>query len=118
MQSVQCVCVCVRVCVCVCVCVCVFYLPVCGRGHPFGGGELEGVHDPQDLVEVASGGGGVEQGQLQPLVRTDDEHLQAGSAHRVSTDPYSKPVVRSHQTKASSSGTTTAVCCASVTPVK
>ena len=39
-----------------------------------GGGELEGVHDPDDLVKVAAGGRGVQQGQLQPAVRPDHEH--------------------------------------------
>lgn len=53
------------------------YLPVGWGGHSLGGRELERVHRSQDLVKVASGGGGVEQGQLQPLVGTDDEHLNA-----------------------------------------
>lgn len=53
------------------------YLPVGWGGHSLGGRELERVHRSQDLVKVASGGGGVEQRQLQPLVGTDDEHLNA-----------------------------------------
>ena len=39
-----------------------------------GGGELEGVDDPDDLVEVPAGGGWVQQGQLQPAVRADHEN--------------------------------------------
>ena len=52
-----------------------------------GGGELEGVHDPQDLVEVPPGGGGVQQGQLEPLVRPDDEYSPAISDIEHNPDP-------------------------------
>jgi len=48
-------------------------LPVHRGGHLLGGGELEAVDHSDDLVKVTAGGGGVEQRQLQPLVRTDDE---------------------------------------------
>ena len=48
-------------------------LPVDGRGDLLGGGELETVNDSDDLVKVAARGGWVEQRQLQPLVRADDE---------------------------------------------
>lgn len=51
------------------------YLPISRGGHSFSGCELERVHHSQDLVKVASGGGGIEQRQLQPLVGTDNKHL-------------------------------------------
>lgn len=59
----------------------VTYLPVSRRGHTLGRRELERVHHSQDLVKVASGGGGVEEGQLQTLVRADDEDLKRRGAH-------------------------------------
>merc|ERR1712136_175123 len=48
-------------------------LPVDGGGNLLGCGELKRVDDPEDLVEVASGRGRIEDGQLQFLVGTDDE---------------------------------------------
>src|SRR6516162_8283244 len=53
-------------------------LPVDRGGDAVGGGELEGVDDPQHLVEVAAGGHRVDQDQLDLLVRADDEHVADG----------------------------------------
>ena len=44
-------------------------------------GQLEAVYDPQDLTHVPSSGGRVEDGQLQLLVRTDDEHRTGSQGH-------------------------------------
>ena len=44
-------------------------------------GQLEAVDDPKDLAHVPSSGGRVEDGQLQLLVRTDDEHRTGSQGH-------------------------------------
>ena len=49
-------------------------LPVHRGGHLPGSSQLQAIHHPEDLVKVPAGGSWVEQGQLQPLVRPDDEH--------------------------------------------
>ena len=48
--------------------------PVHRSGHLPPGGQLETVDHSDDLIEVSAGGGGVEQGQLQSSVWTNDEH--------------------------------------------
>merc|ERR1719206_1612105 len=53
-------------------------LPVNRRGHLASGSELEAVDNSEDFVEVSSCGGGVQERQLQPLVRANDEHRPAG----------------------------------------
>lgn len=65
---------------------CVTHLPVGGRGHSSPCCDLERVHHSQDLVEVASGGGRVEDGQFELFVRADDEHLHT-ETERVSVYP-------------------------------
>jgi len=52
--------------------------PVHRSGHLPPGGQLETVDHSDDLIEVSAGGGGVEQGQLQSSVWTNDEHSSAG----------------------------------------
>jgi hypothetical protein len=42
------------------------------------GGELERVHDPQNLVEVAPGRHRIDEDQLDLLVRADHEHVAHG----------------------------------------
>merc|ERR1719323_1528046 len=59
-------------------------LPVNRRGHLASGGELEAVNHSEDFVEVSSCGGGVQERQLQPLVRTNDEHRPAGEGNALS----------------------------------
>jgi len=56
-------------------------LPVNRRGHLAGGGELEAVNHSEDFVEVSSCGGWVQERQLQPLVRANDEHRPAGEGN-------------------------------------
>lgn len=56
--------------------------PVGRRGQLSPGRQLEGVHHPQDLVKVASGGGRVEDRQLQLFVRADDKHLRREGARK------------------------------------
>merc|ERR1719394_847259 len=53
-------------------------LPVNRRGHFASGSELEAVNHSEDFVEVSSCGGWVQERQLQPLVRANDEHRPAG----------------------------------------
>src|SRR6266849_3802211 len=53
-------------------------LPVDGRRHLVLGGELNGIKHAQHLVEVSPGGHRVHQGELDLLVRPDNEHR----AHR------------------------------------
>jgi len=53
-------------------------LPVNRCGHLAGGCELEAVNHSQDLVKVSPCCGWVEQRQLQPLVRANDEDCPAG----------------------------------------
>merc|ERR1712055_1098287 len=53
-------------------------LPVNRRGHLASGSELEAVNHSEDFVEVSSCGGWVQERQLQPLVRANDEHLSFG----------------------------------------
>src|SRR3981081_2675022 len=48
-------------------------LPVGGGGDPVFRGELHGVEDAEDLVEVAAGGHGIAELQLDLLVGADDE---------------------------------------------
>ena len=48
------------------------------KSYLSGGGELEWVDDPDDLVKVPACGGRVQDGQLQPLVRAHDEHSATG----------------------------------------
>jgi hypothetical protein len=48
-------------------------LPVGGGGDLVFRGELHGVEDAEDLVEVAAGGHGIAELQLDPLVGADDE---------------------------------------------
>ena len=49
-------------------------LPVHWGSDLPGGRQLETVHHTDDLVKVTSSGGRVQQGQLQPLFRTNHEH--------------------------------------------
>ena len=42
--------------------------PVHGGGHLPGSGQLQAVHNPEDLIEIPAGGGWVQQGQLEPPV--------------------------------------------------
>lgn len=51
------------------------YPPVCRRGHFSPCRELKRVHHSQNLIEVASCGGGVQHWQFQPFVGADDKHL-------------------------------------------
>ena len=46
------------------------------------GGKLHGIDDAQDLVEVAPGGHGVDQDELDQLVRPDDEDVAHGGVVR------------------------------------
>jgi hypothetical protein len=48
-------------------------LPVGGGGDLVFGGELHGVEDAEDLVEVAAGGHRITELQLYLLVRADDK---------------------------------------------
>ena len=57
-------------------------LPVHRSGHLPGGGQLEAVHHPDDLVKVPARGGRVQQGQLQPLVRPDDEDSSTNKTNK------------------------------------
>ena len=43
-------------------------LPVHWGGHLPGGGQLQAVHNPEDLIEVPAGGGRIENRQLEPPV--------------------------------------------------
>src|SRR5262249_38396170 len=49
-------------------------LPIGGGGDLVLGGQLKGIDHPEHLVEIASCGHGVDQDQLDLLVRADDEH--------------------------------------------
>ncbi len=53
-------------------------LPVGRGGHLLLSRQLEGVDDAEDLGEVPPGGGRVQDGQLERLVRSDDEDRAAG----------------------------------------
>lgn len=55
----------------------VTYPPVSRCGHSFPRCGLERVHHSQNLIEVASGGGRVEEGQFQPFVGANDKHLHS-----------------------------------------
>ena len=46
-----------------------------------GGGQLETVDDTDDLIEVPSGGGWIQDGQLQLTTRTNDKHSPASQWH-------------------------------------
>ena len=48
-------------------------LPVHGRDQFVLRRELEGVYDPEDLLEFAAGAGGVSERQLDGVVRSDGE---------------------------------------------
>src|SRR5262249_19786043 len=53
-------------------------LPVHRGRHLVFGGELERVDHPQDLVEVAPGGHGIDEDQFDLLVWADHEHVAHG----------------------------------------
>lgn len=74
---------------------CVTHLPVGGRGHSSPCCDLERVHHSQDLVEVASGGGRVEDGQFELFVRADDEHLHTETQRGLVSTLY-RPESRRH----------------------
>lgn len=57
----------------------VTYPPVSRCGHSFPRCGLERVHHSQNLIEVASGGGRVEEGQFQPFVGANDKHLHSNT---------------------------------------
>ena len=66
-------------------------LPVHRSGHLPGGGQLEAVHHPDDLVKVPARGGRVQQGQLQPLVRADDEDSSGKTTNQHLRSDFVKP---------------------------
>src|SRR5215211_6737991 len=53
-------------------------LPVDRGRDPVRGGELQGVDHAQDLVEVATCGHGIDENELELLVRPDDEDVAHG----------------------------------------
>merc|ERR1719186_1993698 len=53
-------------------------LPVHRGGHLPGGGELQAVHNPEDLVKVPACGCWVEERQFQPSVWANHKHSSAG----------------------------------------
>lgn len=59
------------------------YLPINGCRDLLLRSELQGVDDAEQLVEVASCGRRVEDGQLQLLVRADDKHLRWDTSTRL-----------------------------------
>lgn len=59
------------------------YLPINRCGHLLLRSELQGVDDTEQLVEVPSRGGRVEDGQLQLLVGADHKHLRWDTATRL-----------------------------------
>lgn len=62
--------------------------PVDGGSYFLVGGELQRVDDTQYLIKVATGGSGVQDRELELLVRTDNEHCTTchGHARRVLLD--------------------------------
>eukprot|EP00951_Prasinocladus_malaysianus_P009179 scaffold66939_cov46-Prasinocladus_malaysianus.AAC.1 len=60
---------------------------------PVVGGELQRVNHAQNLVEIASSGGGVEEGQLELLVRANDEDGCTENEHIVSAASQSKLIL-------------------------